>query len=207
MNLKTYLTEWDPKRFQQARIDGLLDTKTPEQTELPDWFIDDLPLKRIFNDVETTTDFLKLVDPHKSDEPIFDIKQKPLPGSGNIRFVITPDGNCCWSSDFYIHGTIILYMMLKGYIPMEEKFSNYNWSGITSEKVLKHFKNSFLKYFLCFARDSKNIGLAESYLRAFSHQMWNDSENEDINKIKEMYKPALNKLGVNIKDIKGRVEL
>ena len=207
MNLKTYLMEWDPKRFQQARDDGLLDIKAPEQTKLPDWFINDLPLKRIFNDVQTTTDFLRLVDPQKSNEPIFDIKQKPLPASGDIRFVITPTGNCCWSSDFYIHGTIILYMMLKGYIPMEEKFSNYRWAHINNEKMLKHFKNSFFKYFLCFAQSSEGVGLSESYPAIFTTVMWNDLKNEDIREIKQIYKPALKKVGINIKDIKQKIEL
>jgi len=147
MNLKTYLMEWDPKRFQQARDEKILDdprSKTAVVTpEIPDWLIEDADRyeevffhtkdvpgykdpREEFSNIEIRN---KLINFLKQKRGVRDWGKVPSPATGVTRFVVTINGDIFWvPSGGSIHQDLIAYGMLVGKIPQDDWLSNYKWS-------------------------------------------------------------------------------
>lgn len=170
MSLKkhlNYIIEWDPKRFQQARDEKVLDDPKSETVvaapEIPDWLIRDADryenvflfdgVREEFSNIEIQN---KLINFLKQEKGIRDRKQVLPPVAGVYRFVVTIKGDIFWAlSNDSIHQDLIAYGMLVGKIPQDDWLSDYKWSEPG------YYKEGF-EQILCLEKYGA-VSLAESY--------------------------------------------
>ena len=131
MNLKTYLMEWDPKRFQQARDEGLLDDpKNTTGIEVPEWLRSHYHKMKFhgtygykLNDQEFKTTFINFFS-----NQIFDYDKTQFDFGQNVKIVLTKQGKIFWGIGYdLVHQYMIDYMMLIGVLPLNELLGQYMW--------------------------------------------------------------------------------
>lgn len=156
---KVQYMEWDPKRFQQARKDGIIDDpKNAVSEEIPLWLLNDMIGYVNQNFINKFNKYSNL----EKKKMLIYYAEKKLKITNNIipknsRYVVTSKGDIfSGSSDDTIHQQIISYAMLKGKIPVDPKLRDYKWSEIeTYDYALNHF--------ICLEETYGRVVLAESY--------------------------------------------
>jgi len=191
MSFKHYL-EMLPTLQTRAMMGKYGNSNTSEPShdiDVPDWLLEDAGCSA---DAETRQKLgpnIKKGLLNYLSENAFDTK--PPLRNNNLRLVITIDGKVLWGqAGEVIHQNIIAYGMCKGYIPIEERLSDYKWQD----------KTESINDFICLHYDQIGgdypCSYAESYTLDTAKIIDYDIQDEDRTKYNK-YREALTFLGID----------
>ncbi len=189
MNLTAYLEAMTRKEMKEAAASGqsnlisLKDVERSAPAALPEWFINDMKRSlqvRMLNKYRKEQD--KFNARNELSSVIFDADKVPVKNIQYIRAVATPKKLYWCDADKAIHGSIILYMMLDGTLPMNEEFSRYKWGR----------KIEFAKNFICLSRIKGIWAFAESYDTNTNEQLFVRYKRGEL----KQYKNVLDRLNI-----------